>query len=254
MSVNIFSASAASAATASAAATATASAAAAAPIVVSKDTLRRIISDIKELRKQPLSSHGIYYEHDETDILKGRALIIGPADTPYADGFYLFKFTFPANYPHAPPVVEYCTNDKKTRFNPNLYRCGKVCLSILNTWQGEKWSGCQTISSVLLAICTVLNDAPLLNEPGLTKKHSDFEHYNDILRYKNIEVAIFEMLERADIKTEFAMFQSIMHEHFQKNKEKIRARLDLAKDGELIITGVYQMRIILEYQKLLARF
>jgi ubiquitin-protein ligase len=161
---------------------------------VKKDALRRIIRDIKEIRDNPLTSHGIYYEHDETDVLKGRALIIGPADTPYADGFYLFKFQFPTNYPHAPPKVEFCTSDGQTRFNPNLYRSGKVCLSILNTWNGEPWSGCQTISSVLLAMCTILNDEPLLNEPGVTKTHRDYDAYNEIIRYKNIEVAIFGML------------------------------------------------------------
>ena len=85
---------------------------------VSKDAMRRIISDIKEIMVNPLTSHGIFYEHDETDMLKGRALIIGPADTPYADGFYLFKFQFPANYPHVPPKVEFCTHDGYTRFNP----------------------------------------------------------------------------------------------------------------------------------------
>jgi ubiquitin-protein ligase len=58
---------------------------------VKKDALRRIISDIKELIKNPLTAHGIYYEHDETDMLCGKAMIIGPKDTPYADGFYLFK-------------------------------------------------------------------------------------------------------------------------------------------------------------------
>ena len=209
---------------------------------VKKDALRRIISDIKEIKKNPLTAHGIYYEHDETDMLKGRALIIGPADTPYADGFYLFTFQFPANYPHAPPKVEFCTSDGVTRFNPNLYRTGKVCLSILNTWKGEQWSGCQTISSVLLALCTVLNDEPLLNEPGITKSHRDYEAYNEIIRYKNIEVAIFGMLQSVGTNAvapganevapgavgavaldanEFAIFGDIMRKYFLENKEKI---------------------------------
>jgi len=231
---------------------------------VTKDTLRRIVSDIKDLQKNPLSAHGIYYEHDETDVLKGRALIIGPADTPYADGFYLFRFQFPPNYPHAPPKVEFCTGDGHTRFNPNLYRTGKVCLSILNTWKGEPWSGCQTISSVLLAICTVLNAEPLLNEPGVLKTHRDYETYNEIIKYKNIEVAMFAMLAsvratkndepslimagvdasavdanavdtsavdtnavyaNAVKMSDFAIFGDIMREHFQKNKEKIRERV-----------------------------
>ena len=223
---------------------------------ISKDTMRRIISDIREIRQNPLTQHGIYYEHDESDMLKGKALIIGPADTPYADGFYLFKFKFPANYPHLPPEVEFCTHDGETRFNPNLYRSGKVCLSILNTWQGEQWSGCQTISSVLLAICTVLNDSPLLNEPGLTKAHRDFENYNKIIAYKNIKVAIFGVLSNIRIKEDFACFLEIMREYFQKSKENIRLRLaGKEKAGkEMVETGVYSMNICINYAELWEKF
>ena len=35
------------------------------------------------------------------------------------------------------------TGGGRVRFNPNLYHCGKVCLSLLGTWsagQGESWS------------------------------------------------------------------------------------------------------------------
>jgi ubiquitin-conjugating enzyme E2 Z len=234
---------------------------------VSKDTLRRIVSDIKELNKNPLTSHGIYYEHDEVDVLKGRALIIGPADTPYADGFYFFKFEFPANYPHAPPKVEFYTGDGVTRFNPNLYRTGKVCLSILNTWKGEQWSGCQTISSVLLAICTVLNDEPLLNEPGITKAHRDYEPYNEIIKYKNIEVAIFGMLKSVSApkenerSSEFAIFGDIMRKYFLENKEKIRQRVQTAAGQQAAACkaleysiNVYKMTVSTDYNELLKRF
>ena len=249
---------------------------------VKKDALRRIISDIKELRKNPLTAHGIYYEHDETDMLKGRALIIGPADTPYADGFYLFKFQFPANYPHVPPKVDFCTSDGVTRFNPNLYRTGKVCLSILNTWKGEPWSGCQTISSVLLALCTILNDEPLLNEPGITKSHRDYEAYNEIIKYKNIEVAIFGMLASvttgvqdahgtstadasasaagtaeagvcATTYNDFGLFGDIMRKYFLENKEKIRQRV-LAGEMKVYEISVYRMTVLTDYAKLLLKF
>ena len=250
---------------------------------VKKDALRRIIRDIKEIKKNPLTAHGIYYEHDETDVLKGRALIIGPADTPYADGFYLFTFQFPANYPHAPPKVEFCTSDGVTRFNPNLYRTGKVCLSILNTWKGEPWSGCQTISSVLLALCTVLNDEPLLNEPGITKSHRDYAAYNEIIRYKNIEVAILGMLRSVGVASvsiavdisanevganevganevganevganEFAIFGDIMRKYFLENKEKIRQRV-LAGENKKYEISVYKMSIFADYNALLSRF
>jgi ubiquitin-conjugating enzyme E2 Z len=223
---------------------------------VSKDALRRIIYDIKEIKKNPLITHGIYYQHDETDMLKGRALIIGPTETPYEDGFYLFKFQFPANYPHAPPKVDFCTSDGYTRFNPNLYRTGKVCLSILNTWKGEPWSGCQTISSVLLAICTILNDEPLLNEPGVTKLHPDYASYNEIIKYKNIEVAIFGMLESVNETNEFFGFRDIMLEHFQKNKDKIRERIAQASAVQALEynINIYKMSLTTNYKRLLEKF
>lgn len=31
------------------------------------------------------------------------------------------------------------TGAGRVRFNPNLYACGKVCLSLLGTWTGPSW-------------------------------------------------------------------------------------------------------------------
>lgn len=54
------------------------------------------------------------------------------------------------------------------RFNPNLYNCGKVCLSLLGTWSGETWnpevsSMSQVINSILFLIFV---EEPYFNEPG----------------------------------------------------------------------------------------
>jgi ubiquitin-protein ligase len=298
-------------------------------VFITKPAMKRIISDVKELRQHPLTEHGIYYEHDDTDILKGRALIIGPRDTPYENGFYLFKFKFPGDYPHAPPILEFCTGDGKTRFNPNLYRTGKVCLSILNTWKGDQWSACQTISSILLAVCTVFNENPLLNEPGVTKDHRDFRNYTEIIRYKNIKVAILDMLkdegtlakneeeeeeEEEDVgvgvgvgdvvkekkggskggkngtkngskglkngskglknggeglknggegaeppaepPAEFASFRPIMLNHFHKEKNTIKAKIQTLMqkfDIKVMNTGVYQLSVCINYPGLLEK-
>lgn len=60
------------------------------------------------------------------------ALITGPFDTPYEGGFFLFLFRCPPDYPIHPPRVKLITTGHNTvRFNPNFYRNGKVCLSIL---------------------------------------------------------------------------------------------------------------------------
>ncbi len=160
-------------------------------IVLSRNTIKRIISDVKDLMKSPLEDQGIYYHHDEDDILKGYAVITGPKDSLYYGGSYLYTFTFPRDYPHSPPVAYYHTNDGETRFHPNMYKSGKVCLSILNTWRGEPWSGCQTIRSVLLTILSVFDDKPFLHEPGITEVHPHFQQYHDIIFYKNLSFSCF---------------------------------------------------------------
>ncbi len=226
--------------------------------IISKDSFRRLVKDVKELVTSPLHTHGIYYVHNEDNILTGKALIIGPSETPYENGYYLFDFDFPVNYPHAPPEVKYRTNDGQTRFNPNLYTQGKVCLSVLNTWQGDQWTGCQTISSTLLAICSILNNEPLLNEPGINKSHKDFEKYNTIITYKNFEVAILQMLTCPMINEHFAVFTDIMKTHYVKqyeqNLKRLQALAELYPKKEQIQTGIYNMTVTLNYKKLLTTF
>jgi len=235
-------------------------------IVLKKDTITRLIKDVKEIITNPLTSHGIYYHHNEADILKGEVLIIGPKDTPYENGYYLFEISYPVNYPFSPPVVKYYTNDGITRFNPNLYKCGKVCLSILNTWRGDQWSSCQTISSVLLALCTIFNNAPLLNEPGISAEHLDFKNYNMVLEYKNFEIGIMHMFRlivlNTDTDSKFSAFKDIIKTHFLDNYKINKDRLDtlllLYKDknnkSSVIHIGIYSMFIPIDYENLKRKF
>lgn len=58
-------------------------------------------------------------------------------DSPYYGGFYVFDIFIPDDYPQVNPSVLFKTTGNGTvRFNPNLYHCGKVCLSLLGTWTG----------------------------------------------------------------------------------------------------------------------
>ena len=58
------------------------------------------------------------------------------------------------------------TINNKVRFNPNLYQCGKVCLSILGTWSGPSWKPIMNIRLVLTSIRSLLGEYPIQNEPG----------------------------------------------------------------------------------------
>jgi len=74
---------------------------------IAKETIQRLLKDVRHIIKNPLTDQGIYYIHDDTDMMKGYAMIIGPVDTPYFGGFYFFEFTYPVDYPHSPPKVKY---------------------------------------------------------------------------------------------------------------------------------------------------
>ena len=218
---------------------------------VSRDTQRRLIRDISSLYKNPLNDQGIYYIHDDDDILKGYAMIYGPEGTPYENGVYLFEFHFPSNYPVNPPKVIFLNRDGKTRFNPNLYRSGKVCLSILNTWRGEGWTSCQTIRSVLLTLVTVLNENPLLNEPGVTENHVDFEKYNQIIKYKNISFSFLEVATNYYIPAQFLIFKSYIQNIVEKCKDEILEQtLKMGvtyPEPHYVITRMYNLNIKIDW-------
>lgn len=67
-----------------------------------------------------------------------KALIIGPDNTPYENGCFIFDILLGPAYNQSPPQVKIVTTlGGKYRLNPNLYAEGKVCLSLLGTWSGE---------------------------------------------------------------------------------------------------------------------
>jgi len=232
-------------------------------VFIEKETIKRLLNDIKDLVTSPLDSEGIYYKHSEKDILTGYAMIVGPADSLYFGGYFFFKFIFPVNYPHSPPVVQYLTNDGSTRFHPNLYVNKKVCLSILNTWRGDTWTGCQSIRSVLMTILSIMDAEPLLHEPGVTKQHPQYSSYNTIIAYKCLRVAICELIISfgkyiTDIEYPDYFYQ-IMLERFVVNKDKIHELIlknkETTPEDSKYTVEMYSMRYItLSYLVLEERF
>jgi ubiquitin-protein ligase len=222
---------------------------------ITKETMQRLLKDVRQIIKHPLIDNGIYYSHDEVDMMKGYAMIVGPSDTPYFGGFYFFKFDFPYDYPFSPPKVTYMTNDGMTRYNPNLYKCGKVCVSILNTWSGDKWSSCQTLNSVLLTLCSLLNEAPLENEPGKSKTSIDFIPYQNSIEFSNINFAICDIvnLSKNKIPTNFEIFYTFIKDNFIKNYDNILEFVETKEktvEPKIEIVGIYFMRTEINYTSL----
>lgn len=227
-------------------------------VVLSRETTKRLIKDIKEMIKNPLIDDGIYYKHDETNILQGYAYICGPCDSQYIGGNYFFKFSFPCDYPHQPPIVEFMTNDGMTRFHPNMYRNGKICLSVLNTWRGEQWTGCQSIRTILLTIISIMDNFPLLHEPGFTMKQHEVYTYNEIILYKNLDYCVCEVIINIDDPSNFYihLFKDNIITEFKKKQPEILSILEKKKEEPIsrIETGIYNLNIIIHWKNTYEKF
>ena len=223
-----------------------------------KSALKRIMNiDMKRILSSDLNSNGIYIEFDETDILKAKALIIGPKDTIYDNAYLFFTIEFPKNYPFSPPILTY-KSQNKVRIHPNIYVNGKVCLSILGTWSGPSWTHTMDITTVLLTIQSLLDNNPLANEPGYEKIASGnnnliYENYNKIIRYNTINSLIVDRINTEFV--DFDIFKNTMIEYFKKNNLCINDTIEINKNiKENIKIGIYRIDISIDYEYLKIKY
>ncbi|KAK7038770.1 hypothetical protein VNI00_010655 [Paramarasmius palmivorus] len=187
---------------------------------------------VKELAVMATSlPEGIFVRVDETRNDTMKAIIAGPQSTPYAGGLFEFDIYLPSTYPNTPPLVNLRTTGKNTvRFNPNLYNCGKVCLSLLGTWSGsadEQWKpGKSTILQVLISIQSmILVEAPYFNEPGFGQVNLNNPQsiaYNKNIQTQTTRWAIVDWL-RDEHRN--GMWADVISAHFLIRKNIIRKQL-----------------------------
>jgi len=133
-------------------------------------------------------------------------MILGTPGSPYEYGFFEFSVKFGPDYPSKPPKVDAkTTNNGRTRFNPNIYAGGKVCLSILGTWHGElpgeEWSSAQGLESILWSVQSLMSNDPYGNEPGFENRATDDDKKNNEaycakIRHETIRIAVIQKLEQ----------------------------------------------------------
>ncbi|KAJ2802723.1 Ubiquitin-conjugating enzyme E2 14 [Coemansia furcata] len=70
---------------------------------------------------------------------------------------------FPESYPYAPPTLTFETDI----WHPNVYKDGRVCISILHTAGDdphgyedaeERWSPAQSVESIVISVVAMLSD------------------------------------------------------------------------------------------------
>ena len=101
---------------------------------------------------------------DENDFYKWSVLFTGPEDTIFEGGFFKAILTFPEDFPQSPPEMRFITE----MFHPNIYKDGKVCISILHNpgvdqfneqeREDEKWRPSLGVEQILVSVISMLND------------------------------------------------------------------------------------------------
>lgn len=228
---------------------------------MSNRTIKRILKEKIKYYKDidTINKEGIYLNFNDDNMMKAQALIIGPEDTPYEHGFYLFDFTFPKQYPHKPPKCLFLTTDGRTRMNPNLYENGYTCLSLLGTWGGPGWTSCQSLYSVCMSLRgLVLNKNPIQNEPSWeneTGKKS--KTYIRLLNYENLRVAVLKIIN--NIPKHCECFKDIIikkyEEYLPNYLNKIRTFKTKEYEGTVETAPIWhKMAIKYDYTKLEKKF
>ena len=177
--------------------------------------------------------------------------------------FFFFYIRFPKNYPYSPPDVAYVPVNG-IRIHPNLYTrhhksgFGKVCLSILGTWNGPQWTTIMDISAVLLSIQSVLDKYPLLNEPGYNLNdisHQKVIHdFNDIAFSETIISLIITNFFRTP--EDFSIFKNTMVDYINNNFLNIRKNILNRKNikKRKIIYDLYRLNYVIDINVLLKEY
>ncbi|KAL0702408.1 hypothetical protein Bca4012_058530 [Brassica carinata] len=185
-----------------------------------KGWVKKVQSDWKILENDLPETIFVRACESRMDLL--RAVIIGAEGTPYHDGLFFFDFQFSDTYPSAPPKVHYHAGG--LRINPNLYSCGKVCLSLLGTWTGntrESWIPEEsTMLQLLVSIqALILNQKPYFNEPGYERSKGTqsgellSEAYSENVFILSLKTMVYSMRKLPKHFEEFVRSHYFMRAH-----------------------------------------
>ncbi|KAK1090426.1 hypothetical protein LTR48_008320, partial [Friedmanniomyces endolithicus] len=138
--------------------------------------MKRVQKEHGILQKPGALPSGVYVRTWESRLDLLRVLFIGPAETPYSQAPFVMDFHLPPTFPTEPPHAFFYSWPGEAglggvgRVNPNLYEDGKICLSLLGTWEGSKnegWNSRSTILQVVVSLLgLVLVKEPYFNEAG----------------------------------------------------------------------------------------
>lgn len=130
-------------------------------------------------------------------------------DSIYHGGYFKAQMKFPHDYPFKPPTFRFTP----PIHHPNVYKDGKLCISILHTAgdqtsqepDAETWSPVQTVESVLISIISLLED-PNVDSPANVDAALDWRKDKKAY-YAKVQAEV--QRSKQDIPEDFVMPTSI---------------------------------------------
>jgi ubiquitin-protein ligase len=149
---------------------------------------KRLINEFKQLQKNPYSEFSISLKSDD-NLSVWEVMLFGPIESPYEGGMFKCEISFPKEYPHKPPVFKFISK----MYHPNVYKDGKVCISILHEGSDpygyeqdcERWTPALSASSVIMSIISILadpNDVSPANTDAAIMWRENRKEFNTLCR------------------------------------------------------------------------
>ncbi len=133
---------------------------------------KRLKKELNSIIENPIGGCTVVLEKED-DIRNWIVRIPGPKDTPYEEGVFNLKFSFPELYPFKAPEVKFITQI----YHPNVkLDSGEICLDVFT----NSWLPTQTSNLIIEKLISILQapsvDSPL--EPSIAE-----EYTKDISKY-----------------------------------------------------------------------
>lgn len=153
-------------------------------------SVKRLQSELKQIYKDPNYFYSVAPSKD--NLHKWDILLIGPPDTVFEGAVIQAEIEFTQEYPNKAPMFKFIT----PMFHPNIYKDGKVCISILHEGVdqfgyehiSERWNPSQSVNTILMSIISMLS-SPNFESPANVEAsvmwRDNFDEYKKII-YKMV--------------------------------------------------------------------
>nr|CAD2181928.1 unnamed protein product [Meloidogyne enterolobii] len=147
----------------------------------SRILLIRLQQELVDVTDNPIE--GIKVHSVAENIFIWKVAIFGAPGTIYQGGYFKATLKFPPKYPFEPPSMRF----DNPIFHPNVYKDGRVCISILHPpgqdklsgeSAAERWNPAHGVRSILLSVISMLNE-PNISSPANVDASVSYRKYKE---------------------------------------------------------------------------